>query len=126
MRLTAGRRATTDYEPDVLRARRVHFLVKSHCFSFAIGKGCRFDFGGCFPFAAKAVRNTTQILDPVIDQAQGEIFIMRAALGEENGLDTAHLPIIRGRVDVDVSGLSESGEAGETEDSQSGQAEFPR
>ena len=46
--------------------------------------------------------------------------------GTKDWADTAHLPIIRGRVDIDISGLSKSGEAGEAEDSQSGQAEFPR
>ena len=118
MRLAAGRRATTDYEPDVLCARRVHFLVKSHCFSFAVGKGCRFDFGWRFPFAAKAVRNTTQILDPVIDQSQGDIFIMRAALGEENGLDAAHLPIIRSGVYVEEDRVSEAGDGREPDQSE--------
>ena len=124
MRLTAGRRATTDYEPDVLRARRVHFLVKSHCFSFAIGKGCRLDFGWGFPFAVKAVGNTTQILDPVIDQSQGEIFLMRATLGKENGLDAAHLPIVRSGVYVKEDRIGEARDGREPDQSDNESEDF--
>src|SRR5439155_19962015 len=103
--------------PDVLRPRRVDFLVKSQCFSFAIGKGCRLDFGWGFPIAVKAVGNTTQILDPVIDQSQGEIFLMRAARGEENGLDAAHLPIVRSGVYVEEDRVGQARDGREPDQS---------
>jgi len=54
----------------------------------------------------------------VIDQSQGDIFIMRAALGEENGLDAAHLPIVGSGVYVEEDRVSEAGDGREPDQSE--------
>ena len=78
-----------------------------------IGEGSGFHFVRCFPFGAETVGDASQILDPVINQRHGDVFLVRASLGKENRLNTGHLPIVRGGFDSNVVGLGEGGEAGE-------------
>jgi hypothetical protein len=107
----------SDDEANIFRAVRMHYIVKRDRFSFAISDAPKFNFCRRFPLGRETVGDFTQILNPMIDQDEGEVLLDGGVCGKESRTNPGHLLVIRSGADTQIDGLSETREGKETNQS---------
>jgi hypothetical protein len=114
VRFAAHWSSLSDDEANIFRAVRMHYVVKRDRFPFAISDPPKFNFCRRFPLWGKTVGYLAQILNPMIDQGEGEVLLDGSVCRKERRTNSGHLPVIRSGTDTQINGLSETRERKET------------
>src|SRR5205807_7950614 len=97
-------------------ATSMHRVVEGYGFTFAIGVSPQLDFLRSLPVHGESVRARPQVADPRVHERERNTLILATGGGGKDGPDSAHLPIVGGRINRDIGGLGKSGKAGETKE----------
>jgi hypothetical protein len=126
MSLTACAKAFSDDESNAVRTPGTHRVIERHGFAFTISIRTRLNFLRGFPFHRKSIWNRPQIADPVVHERQRKILILVLGAQSKHWANTAHLPIIGRRINRDIGGLAEDGQARETKEGQRDKTGFAK